>query len=208
MTSLDLALIGNSSYSALIDRNGRYVWSCIPRVDGDPVFCALVNGETDDDGFGFYDIELDGFSRSEQHYVENTAIVVTRLFADNGSALEIVDFAPRYKQLGRVYRPIMSVRRIRPLKGSPRIRVRLRPASGYGTARATTTFGSNHIRYVMPALTLRLNTDVPVSYVLEEVPFLLDGAYTLILGPDETFNSAISEGGRDFLEKTGDYWRD
>jgi GH15 family glucan-1,4-alpha-glucosidase len=208
MTSLDLALIGNSSYSALIDRNGRYVWSCIPRVDGDPVFCALVNGETDDDGFGFYDIELEGFSRSEQQYVENTAIVVTRLYADNGSALEIVDFAPRYKQLGRVYRPIMAVRSIRPLKGSPRIRVRLRPASGYGTARATTTFGSNHIRYVMPALTLRLNTDVPVSYVLEEVPFLLDGPYTLILGPDETFNSAISEGGRDFLEKTGDYWRD
>ncbi len=38
--NLDLAPIGNCAVSSLIDRQGRHVWSCAPRVDGDPVFSA------------------------------------------------------------------------------------------------------------------------------------------------------------------------
>ena len=41
--NLDLAPIGNCSVSALIDRTGRFVWACAPRVDGDPVFSALMD---------------------------------------------------------------------------------------------------------------------------------------------------------------------
>lgn len=208
MSSLDLALIGNCGYSALIDRNARFVWSCIPRIDGDPTFCSLTNGDVTEESFGFYDIEIQDFSHSEQHYLENTAIVVTTLYDTHGAGVEITDFIPRFKQLERIYRPIMSVRRIRPLNGHPRIRVRVRPAIDYGKARATSTFGSNHIRYVMPELTLRLNTSIPVSYVLDEVPFVLDSEYSLILGPDETLNRGIAETSRDFFERTRDYWRD
>ena len=56
--NLDLAPIGNCSISALIDRDGRYVWACAPRVDGDPVFSALMDGSDPD--HGFWDIELEG----------------------------------------------------------------------------------------------------------------------------------------------------
>ena len=42
--NLDLFPIGNCAISALIDRQGRFVWACAPRVDGDPVFSALMNG--------------------------------------------------------------------------------------------------------------------------------------------------------------------
>ena len=42
MQSLDLAVIGNSVVSALIDKNGRHVWHCHPRLDADPIFCALL----------------------------------------------------------------------------------------------------------------------------------------------------------------------
>ena len=48
MNTLDLAVIGNCSCSALIDRQGRFVWSCLPRFDGDPVFCALLNDGNDE----------------------------------------------------------------------------------------------------------------------------------------------------------------
>jgi hypothetical protein len=37
MQNLNLALIGNCTLGALIDRRGRYVWCCYPRVDGDPL---------------------------------------------------------------------------------------------------------------------------------------------------------------------------
>ena len=40
---LDLAPIGNCAVSALIDRLGRYVWACAPRVDSDPVFSSLLS---------------------------------------------------------------------------------------------------------------------------------------------------------------------
>ena len=206
MSTLDLAVIGNCSYSALIDRRGRIVWSCLPRFDSDPVFCSLLNG--DEEAFGFFDFEIENFARSEQHYLSNTAILVTTLFDRHGAAVEITDYAPRFKQLGRVYRPVMVVRQIRPVIGSPRIRVRLRPAADYGARRPDLTHGSNHIRYVMPTMTLRLTTDVPVSYVLDEVPFVLEEACTLIVGPDETLTQPIADAGRNFREKTNEYWRE
>ena len=38
MQSLDLAVIGNCVVSALIDKQGRHVWHCHPRLDADPIF--------------------------------------------------------------------------------------------------------------------------------------------------------------------------
>jgi len=37
--SLDLALIGNCAVSALVERSGDIVWFCMPRFDGDFLFC-------------------------------------------------------------------------------------------------------------------------------------------------------------------------
>jgi len=207
MSSLDLAMIGNCTVSALLDAKGRIVWSCLPRFDGDPVFCALLDDHEGGDK-GFYDVELLDCAGSEQRYRENSAIVVTTLYDSAGGAVEITDFAPRFKQYGRSFRPIILMRIVRPLSGSPRIRVRLRPAYDYGRRRPETTRGSNHIRYVMPDLTLRLTTNTPVTYILDEVPFVLDAPVTLLLGPDESLTESIAESGRDFLEKTNAYWRD
>jgi GH15 family glucan-1,4-alpha-glucosidase len=206
MSNLDIAAIGNCSFSALIDRRARVVWMCLPRFDGDPVFCDLLNGHDGNADKGVFEIELDDFARSEQCYLHNTAIVATTLYDTHGSAVEITDFAPRFKQLGRVYRPTMTVRMIKPVIGNPRIRVRLRPVAEYGARTPEITQGSNHIRYIMPSVTLRLTTDVPVSFVQGEVPFVVDRPFTLILGPDETLNRPIAETGRDFLERTTEYW--
>ena len=41
--SLQMGLIGNCAYSALVDAVGRIVWCCLPRFDGDPVFDALLD---------------------------------------------------------------------------------------------------------------------------------------------------------------------
>ena len=73
--NLDLAPIGNCAISSLIDRQGRHVWSCAPRVDGDPVFSALMDG--DDPQHGFWSIELEGQKHVEQAYVRNTPVLRT-----------------------------------------------------------------------------------------------------------------------------------
>ena len=117
MSSLDLAVIGNCSICALIDQRARVVWSCLPRFDGDPVFCSLLQAEAE---AGFYDVEIADFSHAEQTYRRNSAVVDTRLYDTNGGSLEVTDVAPRFKQFGRVFRPINLVRQIRPVTGSPR----------------------------------------------------------------------------------------
>ncbi len=207
LNGLELGVVGNCSFGALIDRRGRVVWACLPRFDSDPTFCSLLNGSAAD-ADGIYEIELDGCVRSEQHYIRNTAILVTTLYDEAGSAVEITDFAPRYKQYGRIYRPIMLVRQVSPLIGQPRIHVRLRPSSGYGAAKAELTHGSNHIRYVLAHMTLRLTTNAPVSFVLDEVPFVLEEPITLFLGPDESLTQPITRTGHEFFENTLDYWQE
>ena len=203
--SLDLGVVGNGSFSALIDARARMVWSCLPGFDGDPAFCALLE-PTRQKG-GDFAIELDHCIGSEQHYLENTAILRTVLRDDRGGAVEVLDYAPRFKQHGRVYHPVMLVRRLRPLAGAPRIRIRLRPLRDWGAERPERRVGSNHVRWLLDTWTLRLTTDVPLPLVLDEHAFLLDRELHLVLGPDDTLPTSLAAFGRDQLEQTQDYWR-
>lgn len=203
--SLDLGLVGNGSFGALFDRNARLVWSCLPAFDGDPAFCALLSPKQ---GHGDWSIELDDFERSEQSYIENTAILRTVLFDRHGASIEITDFAPRWRQHDRFYRPVMLMRRVRLLSGSPRIRVLLRPLTEWGARAPDSTWGSNHIRFVLPGFTLRATTDMPIRLLRDGLPFVLDRDLHFILGPDETLTQPLVEFVRDGLHRTTSYWRE
>ncbi len=204
--SLDLAPIGNCSISALIDRYGRYVWACAPRVDGDPVFSALMNGETPD--HGFWSVELEDLAEVSQAYLHNTPVLRTVLTASDGASVEIIDFAPRHKKHSRTYRPLAFGRIVRPLSGSPRITIRLRPSADWGARRAEATSGSNHIRYLCTDITLRLTTDCPVSHLLDERTFRLEHDLTFFVGPDEGYDQEVGAGVSATLDRTVAYWKD
>lgn len=207
MSSLDLAVIGNCTFGALLDERARILWACMPRFDSDPVFSSLIAGDDGDDK-GLYEVELMNFARAEQYYRRNSAVVMTRLYDDADGVIEITDFAPRFKHFDRIHRPPSIIRHVRPLAGNPRIRLRIRPTFDYGKGKPEVTRGSNHLRYVMPHLTIRLTTDAPVTYVTEEVPFILERPVTLILGPDESLTAPVDETSREFFKKTDEYWRE
>ena len=208
MSSLDLGLIGNCSIGALVDRYGNFVWACMPRFDSEPVFDNLLKNEPVLSGDGIFAIELLDFERAEQRYIDDTAILRTCLYDKHGGGIEIVDFAPRFKQFGRMFRPVMLVRQIRALSGSPRIRVLSRPTLASSRGKPTISYGSNHIRYVTPDLILRLTTNASVTAILDELPFVLEGDLTLILGPDESIQESVSDVARRFFEQTSDYWHE
>ena len=205
--SLNLALIGNSAIGALVDKRAEIVWACLPRFDSDAVFCSLLRGRRTPDDYGYFRIEVADFERSEQCYLDNTAILITRLYYSHGGCAEVTDFAPRFHQFGRMFHPMMLVRRVRSVAGSPRVIVRMRPACDYGAARPEVTCGNNHIRYVSPALVLRLTTDVSITAILQETPFFLEDTITLIIGADETLTEAPGQVGRRFFEETAQFWR-
>jgi len=208
VSSLELGIVGNSSVSALIDAAGEMCWACLPRVDADAVFCSLLRERRDAQDFGFFAVELAERAHAEQAYVPHTPILVTRLVDASGGAVEITDFAPRFRQFGRLFCPAQLVRMIRPLAGSPKLRLRVRPAQDYGRARRETTWGSNHIRYLGADYVVRLTTNGSITAILEETPFVLREPIALLLGPDETLQGAVAEVSRRFLEHTTDYWQD
>jgi hypothetical protein len=150
---------------------------------------------------------LEDFERAEQSYLENTAILETRLYDTHGACIKLTDFAPRFEQFERTFHPYTFVRHLEPLAGNPRVTVRLRPAGNYGAEDPRQTFGSNHVRYLLPDLTLRLTTDAPLTYVREERPFRLSRPVSFILGPDESLQESVARTSRQYFEQTHSHWQ-
>jgi GH15 family glucan-1,4-alpha-glucosidase len=186
---------------------GRYVWGSFPRMDSDPFFCTLLDPQEQDGPLGCFDIELINFESAEQRYVENTAILETILRDDRGGVLKIVDFAPRYNLFGRSFHPIMTIRNIISVAGSPVVRINLRPAAKYGSRPTAKTYGSNHIRFDNGDYTLRLTTNVPISTILDGNSFIVEHSMALILGPDESVPEDPVKTCREMYGETKNYWQ-
>ena len=201
--NLDYALIGNCRVAAMVDTQARIVWWCMPRFDSDPVFSRLLAG---DEEKGFCDVLLADQVESQSSYMRNTAIVETVLRDAQGAAVKITDFVPRFRQFDRLFRPSQVFRRIEPIAGLPRITLRVRPTYDYGRPVTEKASGSSHIRYLGGETVVRLSTDAPLSYIEHETSFALTHPLTMIFGPDEPFRSSFDATGREFLEKTKEYW--
>ena len=207
--TLDLWPIGNCQASALIDRAGRMVWGCVPRVDGDPVFSALLDNQSwdDPDARGFWAIELENVVAIEQHYIRNTPILVTRQRDAQGNAIETYDFCPRHRHKGRMYRPVAFVRIVRPVAGSPRIRVRLRPTTSWNAEKVPISYGSNHIRMVLSYMAMRVSTNAPIGLISQESWFRLEADMHFFMGPDEGFSDALRPAIERMLDDTILEWQ-
>jgi len=83
------------------------------------VFASTYSPSVDHDGT--FTVELLGAVASEQRYDGHTPVLVTMLTDASGNAIELRDFAPRFANHGRTFRPTMLIRRLRPLRGEPRI---------------------------------------------------------------------------------------
>ena len=202
---LDIAVIGNGRTAALVNPEARILWWCLPRYDGDPVFCRLLAGEEEK---GFTDVVLDDMVETQSNYVRNTAVVVTELTAGNGAKVRVTDFAPRFQAYGRTFRAPQLMRIVEPIAGMPRITVRFRPTHRYGVPVPTRSSGSNHIRYWRDEVPVRLTTDAPLAYVENETSFVLTRPMHMVFGTDEPFEGALESTCRDFLERTRDYWQE
>ena len=207
--TLDLWPIGNCQVSALVDRAGRFVWGCVPQVDGDPAFSSLLDPapRAAPGARGFWEIDLEDCIETEQHYIRNSPVLVTRHRDGAGNAIEVIDFCPRFRRSGRMYRPVAFARIVRPVEGSPRIRVRLRPSLGWGAADPYRTRGTNHIRYLLDAMTLRLTTTAPVGWIEDERLFRVERPLHFFLGPDESFTDDLRLALDTMLDRTVQEWQ-
>jgi GH15 family glucan-1,4-alpha-glucosidase len=205
---MNYGVIGNCQVAALIDEQARYVWACLPRPDGDPVFSCLLQKEGGDSSTGVFSVDMVDLTRSEQCYLRNSAILETKLYDSHGGVIRIVDFAPRFRTRGRVFRPMMFVRSVECLAGRPTLRLRLRPTSGFGERAAPGVAGSHHIKFAADGMHYRMTTDASMAALLEDRPVVLERPLHFILGPDETLQESPEALAREFLGATLGYWQE
>jgi len=106
-------------------------------------------------------------SRPSRTYIPNTNIVRTTFTTPRG-VFEVVDFAPRFRQYERHFRPNLLLRRVRRLSGEPHARIRCRPTYDYGRVTPEVRRRSNHLSYAIRGQQLRL-TAVPGRFQKEVV---------------------------------------
>src|SRR2546425_8677944 len=97
MGNLDLGIVGNCQFSGLIDRQASVVWCCLPRFDASPVFASLL----DADKGGAFSVQAARSFTTTQEYVRNTCVLVTKFEVEDGTAFDVIDFAPRFLKLDR-----------------------------------------------------------------------------------------------------------
>ncbi|WP_460551437.1 glycoside hydrolase family 15 protein [Hymenobacter daeguensis] len=200
----DLGLIGNCAFLGLIGTDTAVRWLCWPRFDSSFVFGSLL----DDDKGGEYSIRSAAGASftSSQQYEPNTNVLRTDITTADGR-YRVTDFAPRFAQYERYYKPLMFIRKVEPLAGTPRVRVACRPVGQYGELELTRRRSSNHIAFLGLEEEIRLTTNIPLTYILDEEDFVLNETKYLVLTYGAPLEAPLEATAERFLRDTEDYWR-
>jgi GH15 family glucan-1,4-alpha-glucosidase len=199
----DFGLIGNCAYMSLIRKDTNMVWLCWPRFDSSFVFGSLL----DEQKGGEFSIKPTSENfHSHQYYQENTNVLVTEVECEEG-CYRVTDFAPRFPQYDRYYRPLMVIRKIEPLSGDPRVRVCCEPVGDYGRLRLKRRRSSNHISFLGLEEEVRLTTNIPLSYILEDQHFVLNDVKYLVLTYGSPLEAPLENTAEQFLRNTVEYWQ-
>jgi GH15 family glucan-1,4-alpha-glucosidase len=199
----NLGVIGNCSYLAYINTNADVQWMCMPRFDSSFLFGSLIDEER---GGHFYIKPVNEGYESFQYYIHNTNLLCTEFLTSDGR-FRVVDCAPRMLIHERQFKPSMLIRKIEWLSGNPVVKISCSPRGDYGKLVPEIVTGSNHIRYLNLSSQVRITTDVPLNYILQEQSFVLDQHRYIILTYGEPLEAPLVETAEDFINKTTRYWQ-
>ena len=204
----DHGIIGDLRTAALVGIDGTIDWLCLPRFDAPSVFASIL----DDEKGGHFRLRPLNYARSQQLYLPDTNVLLTRFLSPEGVA-ELLDFMPIER--GREERHDL-IRTVRVVRGRIRFELDCRPAFDYARQKHKVTLGKTGAVFANAEVRLGLATEVPLwegpdhnalaqfalregedaTFVLEQ---LREGE-----GPEEVLSSVRFQ---DKLQHTLDYWR-
>lgn len=125
----DHGLVGDGSTAALVARDGRVPWLCVPRFDSPPILCSLLDHARG----GEFRVALDGLIEGRQAYEPDTGVLVTELRSRDATirltdAMTVGEGASLLDD-GEVARGEL-LRKIEVLRGPASVRVELVPRDG------------------------------------------------------------------------------
>lgn len=199
-----MGIVGNCSYMAHVDLSGSVVWLCWPRFDSSPVFQRLLDPE----GPSVFSVLPSKTALNRrQRYLPNTNVLETTIDTEEGS-FRITDCAPRFFQHDRFFKPLALIRKVEPVAGAPRIKVTCFPTGDYGKFLPEVSQESNHIRFDLAGDRVRLNTNISLSYVLNDQYFVLNETKYLVLTWGRPFEAPLERTAESYLKETVRYWQD
>ncbi len=122
----DHGIVGDLRSCALVDTEGTIDWFCPGRFDAPSVLGSLLDPDAGSWRIGI----VDGHVRTQQFYLPDSAILVTRFLSEDGVA-EVHDFFPLVAAHDPDHRQRI-VRRVAAVRGEVRIRTELRVRPDYG----------------------------------------------------------------------------
>lgn len=197
-----MGIIGNCSYLAYVDTSANINWMCWPKFDSSFVFGSLLDKKKG----GQFSITPEGEYSSRQYYITNTNVLCTEFETSRGK-FRVMDCAPRFNLYERIFRPLMLVRKIEVLQGNPVIKIICSPTHNYGMKASEKVPASNHIVFPGYDYTMRLTTDVSLSHIIEEEPFVLSQNRYLVLTYGEPLEAPLKATSEDFINRTVRYWQ-
>ena len=203
----DYALIGDTQTAGLVGYDGSLDWLCLPRLDSDACFAALL-GDTDN---GRWRIAPAGEHRPVgRRYRDDTLVLETELADDEGT-IRLVDCMPIRERHPVLLRTVVGVR------GRVRVRSELTVRFDYGRVRPWTTFDGTRMRAAAGPDTLLVDGDVPHEPRGGRYPESCVADFTLAEGDQVAFRLAWRglrdpepgrlHAARD-LDATERWWRD
>jgi GH15 family glucan-1,4-alpha-glucosidase len=195
------APIGNCQIAAEVDAHGDIVWAALPSLASDPVFSTRVSAERG----GSCWVRPASGGEGQQRYLGHSNVLETRFDGPEGS-FRVLDFAPRFIQYDRVFRPPYLVRVLEPLAGTPLVTVGCAPKVGWAMGEPVAVPGSGTIEFGGFAAPLRLTTDLSLTALGSGAPFVLNERRHLVITWGATIEEPLGPLCERFLSETLRHW--
>ncbi len=131
----DYAIIGDGRSAALIASDGTLEWLCWPSFESPSLFAALLDSERG----GCFSLQPSGTFRCERAYVDETNVLQTTFYTDDGGVLRLTDAMPvaseREKRRGGPWPEHWILRRVECLAGEVELAWRFDLQPDYGRQR-------------------------------------------------------------------------
>jgi GH15 family glucan-1,4-alpha-glucosidase len=150
-------LIGDLHTVALVGTNGTIDWFCCPSFDAPAMFGSLL----DADRGGSFELAAAVPAKTQQFYLPDTNVLITRFFARDGVG-EIQDFMPVREAAGAHGGRL--IRRVQCVRGSMPFRAAVSPRFGYATRSHSVTDVVAGVVFTAPGQTAGLTATVPIQH--------------------------------------------
>ena len=195
--------IGNGRVIALVGPDTSIDWLCLPRFDSPSVFARLLDQERG----GSWSLKPANDSwQTTCGYVRNTNVLRTEIDTGEGR-FEMFDFAPRIMEGLKVDAPIEICRLLRPISGTPRVRVHFDPRPDYARANFEIIASGQGVQVIGGPTRLYLSTNVPAPYMQDGTAIRIDRPTYFSLSAGKPPDIASAPNAETALEQTIRGWR-